>query len=72
MDFLHLIGDCEVRKIIITVVDGIETASILLNCGTILHMFTNWVQFILYKKVINAYVTIDSNNKVPTISIESV
>ena len=43
MDSLNLIGNYEVGKVIIAVVGDIETASILLNCGTTSYIFTDQV-----------------------------
>ena len=56
----------------IVVVSNIETTSVLLDNSATSHMFTDQAQFILYEKVTNAHITVDSNNKVPAIGIGSV
>ena len=49
VNFLNLIDNCKVRKVIIAVVGDIETAGILLNCNAILYIYvTDQAQFILY------------------------
>ena len=67
-----MIGNCEVGKVIMAVMDNIETAGILLDYDATWYMFTDWAWFISYEKITNAHITVNSNNNVSMIGIGSV
>jgi len=65
VDHLQSLGERKVGKILMATYDSFPTTRILLDCGTIAHMFTNKQYFSTYVNSVNEFVIVDRHNRVP-------